>query len=205
VAGGLALIAVAVALVLSRSPPELARGNGIAQVNTVLATVPGSGSGCQSGETLPAGTTAIRLSLESSAGPRVAVAVRSGASVLTRGESEPGWLADVVTVPVRRVARAASPVVVCFAFHGAHERVSFLGVPTPRNEVAHSSLGPLAGRIAIEYLRPGSSSRWSRVHDIARHMGLGRAWAGTWVVALVAALMASAIALASWLAVREPR
>jgi hypothetical protein len=36
-------------------------------------------------------------------------------------------------------------------------------------------------------------------------MGLGRAWAGTWIVLLVAALMAASVAIASSLAVRDPR
>jgi hypothetical protein len=40
---------------------------------------------------------------------------------------------------------------------------------------------------------------------VARRMGLGRAWAGTWVAAMVALLMATGIALASWLTLRESR
>jgi hypothetical protein len=36
-------------------------------------------------------------------------------------------------------------------------------------------------------------------------MGLGRAWAGTWVAAFVGLLMAALIAAGSWLLVRESR
>jgi hypothetical protein len=58
--------------------------------------------------------------------------------------------------------------------------------------------------LTIEYLRRGSSSWWSLALAVARRMGLGRAWAGTWIVLLVAIMMGSAIAIASWLTTREP-
>ncbi len=63
----------------------------------------------------------------------------------------------------------------------------------------------LPGRIAVEYVRAGSSSWWSLVPSVARRMGLGRAWAGTWVAAMVALLMVTGIVLASWLTLREAR
>ncbi|HEY3829139.1 MAG TPA: hypothetical protein VGL57_08090 [Solirubrobacteraceae bacterium] len=204
-AGGLAAVAVALALVLSHPPAILARPSAIEQVNTILAIVPGAGSGCQAGETLPAHTSAIRLSLESSAGPRVAVTVRAGQTVVAHGESAPGWLGKVVTIPVEPLDRTVPNTTVCFAFTGAEERVYFLGVLAPRRGATRTSVGLLQGRMAIEYLRAGNTSWWSLAHSTARRLGLGRAWAGTWIALLVASLMASSIVLASWLTLRESR
>jgi hypothetical protein len=202
---GLALIAVAVAVVLSGSPQVLAGTNGVEPAAKALTSVPGSGSGCQANETLPAHTSAIRLSLEASAGPRVAVNVRSGNTVITHGEGTQGWLGQVVTIPVKGLDRTVRHATVCFSFTGANERVSFLGVPTPKRSAARSGGRALRGPISIEYLRPGGSTWWSLALSTARRMGLGRAWAGTWVALLVAGLMAAGVALASWLAVRELR
>jgi hypothetical protein len=203
-AAGLAFVAVAVAVVLSRAPVVLTGTNGLEPL-VRLAAVPGGGSGCQAGEVLPAHTSAIRISLEASAGPRVAVQVLSGNTVLARGESAAGWLAKVVTIPVAPLARTVRDTTVCFAFAGAYERVSFLGEPTARGGAARTSAGVLAGRMTIEYVRRGSSSWWSLARGVARRMGLGRAWAGTWVVLLVAALMAASVAVASWVTIRESR
>jgi hypothetical protein len=202
---GLALIAIAVAVVLSGGPQVLAGSNGVEPASKALTSVPGSGGGCQADETLPARTSAIRLSLEASAGPRVAVNVLSGKTIVTHGEGAQGWLGQVVTIPVKPLDRTVRHAAICFAFTGANERVSFLGVPTPKRRAATSGGSALRGRISIEYLRPGRSSWWSLALSIARRMGLGRAWAGTWVVLLVASLMAASIALASWLAIRESR
>ncbi len=202
---GLALTVLAVAVVLSHSPQVLAGTNAIEPRPISLAAVPGAGSACQADETLPADTSAIRLSLEASSGPRIVVTVVLGKTVITRGEGTPGWIGEVVTIPVRPLDHATHRADVCFAFAGADERVSFLGAPTPGRSAARTATGVLPGRLAIEYLRPGSSSWWSLALSIARRMGLGRAWAGTWVVLLVAALMATNVALASWLTIRAPR
>jgi hypothetical protein len=203
---GLALTAIAAVIVLSGSPPVLAGTNGVTAVPyPPLTSVPGAGGGCQAGETVPSGASAIRLSLEATAGPRVSVAVWVGGTAIVRGESAAGWLGTVVTVPITPPARTVRNATVCFSFAGAEERVSLLGARTPPQNAARSGARALPGRIAVEYLRAGSSSWWSLAPAVARRMGLGRAWAGTWVAAMVALLMATGIALASWLTLRESR
>jgi hypothetical protein len=206
-AAGFALIVLALVVVLSGSPQVLAGSNGIEPLGNVLTTVPGGGSACQAGETLPAGASAIRLSLGATAGPRVAVAVRAGAGgqIVAHGVSEPGWLGNVVTIPIAPVAHTVRDATVCFAFAGAYERVSFFGLPSSASGAARSGRGALPGRVAIEYVRSGSASWWSRAVSVARRMGLGRAWAGTWVALFVGALMAVCIAAASWSLIRELR
>ena len=55
-----------------------------------------------------------------------------------------------------------------------------------------------------EYLAAGNRSWWSRILEVARHMGLGHALTGTWVVGLIAALMVAVGGLAIRVALREP-
>ena len=186
---GLALMALAIAFVLTRSPPEVAATNSIAFAR-ILATTSGSAGVCQSGERLPAETTAIRLSLAADLGPKVNVEVLSGGQVLTSGDRGPGWGAGVVTVHVRALPRALSGATVCVSFTGANERVDFWGARTPASVSATSPAGRLGGRLRIEYLRSGRSTWWSLATAVARRMGLGRTWPGTWVALLVLALMA---------------
>lgn len=204
---GLAATAIAAAIVLSGSPPVLAGSNGVTPVPyPPLTSVPGAGRGCQAGETVPAGTSAVRLSLEASAGPRVSAAVLAGGRAIAHGVSAQGWLGRVVTVPLAspaRLERTARHATVCFSFAGAEERVSLLGVRTPPRRAARSGARVLPGRIAVEYVRAGTSSWWSLAPSVARRLGLGRAWAGTWVAAVVALLATTAIVLASWLVLRE--
>ena len=136
---GLALTAIAVAIVLSGSPPVLAGTNGVTAVPyPPLTSMPGGGGGCQTDEAVPAGAFAISLSLEASAGPRVSVTVSVGGRTITRGESAAGWLGRVVTVPVQPVERTVHHATVCFSFAGANERVSLLGVRTPSRSAARS-------------------------------------------------------------------
>ena len=203
---GLALTAIAVVIVLSGSPPVLAGTNGVIPVPyPPLTSVPGGGGGCQADETVPAGTSAVRLSLEASAGPRVSVAVLSGGRVIARGASVQGWLGRGVPVPITPLERTVHHATVCFSFAGAEERVSLLGVRTAPRSAVRSGPRVLPGRIAIEYVRAGSASWWSLAPSVARRMGLGRAWAGTWVAAMVALVMATGIVLASWLMLRAAR
>jgi hypothetical protein len=202
-AAGLLLLAAAIAVVMSHSPQLITRRSAFHPANVRLGSVPGSGQACQGQELLPADTNAISVSLNASGGPSVAATVFSGSTLVTFGKSASGWIGRSMTIPVIPLPHAVHPVTVCFAFTGADEQVRFLGVPGPNSSSATSSVGALHGRLTIEYLRRGSSSWWSLVLPVARRMGLGRAWAGTWVAVLVACLMASGVAAASWLALRK--
>jgi hypothetical protein len=80
-----------------------------------------------------------------------------------------------------------------------------MGAEAPRSAAAVTSTGePLAGRLGVEYLAASNRSWWSRILEVARHMGLGHALSGTWVVLLIAALMAAVGALAIRAVLREP-
>lgn len=202
-AAGLALIALAFVLTLAHAPLTVAR-SGVATEHTVVSTAKPA-SACQGGETLPRDTTALRLSLTSALGPRVAVTVLSSSGVVARGTAQPGWSDASVTIPVRPLPRTVAPAKVCFAMTLMNGKIAMRGTRTSPAVAARSSEGPLPGRMGIEYLRPSDSSWWSRATAVARRLGLGHAASGTWNALLVIALAASFITLSSWLVVKELR
>jgi hypothetical protein len=77
-----------------------------------------------------------------------------------------------------------------------------LGVNSPTPAAAASSRSTLGGKIGLEYLAAGRGSWWSRLVSVTQHMGLGRAYTGSWIALLVAALMAAIGVLAIRLTLR---
>lgn len=203
---GLTLIAVAVAVTLTGSPMSVEATNGIPAEDRLALSYDRPAIACQSGETLPAGTTAVRLTLKAVAGPRVRLRALAGRRLLTHGMAASGWTGAAVTVPVATVTRTASHVRICFMVDAAPEDLILVGEHTP---AAVAALGggerPLPGRLRIEYLRPRAASWWSYAPTVARRMGLGRAWSGTWIALAVIVLIGALVAGACWLAVRELR
>ncbi len=200
---GIALIAIVGAYTLTRSPPRVVRTSSPAQAE--VATTISDISFCQAGETLPAGVSGIRLAIWAFFGANIHVAVFSGARTLTAGRRGPDWTGSTVTVPVTPLRQAVSPVKVCVDVGPNSEVLYLMGSEAPRSLAAVTSTGEeLAGRLGIEYLAAGDRSWWSRILEVARHMGLGHALTGTWVVLLIAALMAAAGGLAIRVALREP-
>lgn len=200
-AAGLLLTAAALVAVLSQSPTAVLATNSIPTLEE-LAQVPGAG--CQEGERLPAGTRAIRLSMYAFTGPQVRVQALAGTRVLSSGEHGAGWSGATVTVPVHPVARASSPVRICFAVSPLGERATAYGRETrPALAVREPGGQVLPGRLSVEYLGDGHASWLSLIPTVARHMALGRAWSGIWVVYLLVALMLSALAVAMRVAYRE--
>ncbi len=195
---------VGIGLVLSESPVTVLASNS-ASANEVLTVYGRTARACQTGERLPRGTLAIRLSLGAFTGPRVTVAALSGARLVTFGERGSGWAGQTVTVPVRAVARTVAPVRICFALTLAgDEPVPLYGRSTGRATAARSGGGAaLRGRMAIEYLGAGRASWLALARSVARRMGLGRAWSGAWVAPVVLMLILTATALASRLILRE--
>jgi hypothetical protein len=201
-AAGLTLIAIAAIATLSHAPSTVAATNGIPRTASLSRRV-SVASGCQSDETLPRDTSAVRLGLAAVIGPRVTVKVLAGSHVITRGTAGTGWYGSAVTVPVRPVHGAFSHVTVCFGLSFKTGEVTVIGAPTSRAVAAVADGETLRGRMRVEYLHPGSRSWWSMAVSVIQHMGLGRAASGTWIVLPIAALVTASIALASWLVVRE--
>jgi hypothetical protein len=204
-AAGLTLLVAAIGLALLRSPLAVLGTNGIPDAGEVARTGRGT-SACQAGEVVPAGTSAVRLTLAAEIGPSVTVTARSGARAITDGVRGAGWTGASVTVPVQRVSRTTSNAEICFALGHPLEDIAIFGEHAAR---ADALVGPhgegLPGRMGVEYLRSGGSSWLSLVPTIARRMGVGHAWGGTWIVFALLAAMASSASLLALLALRELR
>ncbi len=203
-AAGLALITVAGVLVLSQAPSVVLASNSI-EPNSELALTGNDANACQGRERLPSGTTAIRLSLAAFTGPAVTVRAVSGTRTIAAGEHGSGWDGKTVTVAVKARSVSISPVEICFAVStvGA-EPVKLFGSDTNPAAAAHGGGGEaLKGRLRIEYLGDGRASWLSLLATVARNMGLGRGWSGTWVALLVALLMLSATAMVVRVVARE--
>jgi hypothetical protein len=203
-AAGLALTVAAVTVVLSQSPVTVLASNSTAAGES-LAFAAGDASACQSGEQIPRGTVAIRLSLGAFTGSAVSVEVLAGTHVVASGERGSGWDGHTVTVPVGSVSHAISPAQVCFAgLVAGGERLTVFGSRAASSLAAHARGGAaLSGRLRIEYLGKGTSSWLALLPSVVRNMALGRAWSGTWVVFMVAMLMLATTILVFSLLVRE--
>jgi hypothetical protein len=188
-AAGLALLVVAGVLVLSEHPLVVLASNSIAP-NATLGVAGNNATACQGGERLPAGTRAIRLSLWALTGPAIKLSAISAGHLVTSGERSSGWDGERVTVPVRAVLTGAAASI-CFAIPTAGvEHVTLFGSDTNPAAAARGGNGQaLAGRLRIEYLGRGHSSWLALPRSVARHMALGRAWSGVWVVFAVLMLM----------------
>jgi Predicted membrane protein (DUF2142) len=199
---GVALLLALGALTLTRAPPRVVRVG--TTTNTQLASTTGDVTVCQANEALPAGASAIRLSLAAYYGSQVRMRASSGSRVLTEGSRGPDWTSRSVTVPVTPLEHGASQVTLCIALGPNSEPIQFWGIDTPAREAAVTGAGQrFGGRVGVEYLAAGQGSWWSRILPVARHMGIGHALSGTWVALLIAALVAAAGLLAIRLALRE--
>ncbi|HLM85439.1 MAG TPA: hypothetical protein VK272_04535 [Solirubrobacteraceae bacterium] len=201
---GLALWGVAGGLTLLQSPIGVLRSN--TRASAFIDQASHTLSACQAGEALPAETSAVRLRVETLLGPRVAVGLFARGRAIARGERGPGWTGGAVTVPVSRLASARTGVTLCFSvFLNGHETAVLNGERTPPAFAARTGGEPLPGRLRVEYLRPSGSSWWSLLPDVARRMGLGRAWAGIWSALLAAVSMCGVVLVCSRLILGELR
>lgn len=183
----------------------VARASGIpSQENYISATRRGT-SYCQPHELVPQHTSAIRLWISAFVGPRVTVDVFSGGHVVIRGTHESGWAGRAITVPVKPLTAAIVNATVCTSFQLHNGEVEVFGVSAPRIFAARQDGRALLGRMAVEYLRRGRTSWAAMALSIARRMGLGRAYAGTWIVLLASALVGAIAVSAAALLLKELR
>jgi hypothetical protein len=198
---GVALIAAVGALTLTRSPPRVVRVG--APSRAIFPLTVSSAEVCQANEVLPAGVSAIRVWLGAYFGSRVRVVALANSQVLTEGVRSPNWTGGAVTVPVTAQSHATSGVTLCFDA-APNSELLYLGVaPASQAESAVWRGKALGARVGVEYLAAGRGSWWSRILTVARHIGIGHALGGTWVVLLIAALAAAVGVLAVRLVVRE--
>jgi Predicted membrane protein (DUF2142) len=202
-AGGLALLALGVALTLSGSPVRVLATNDV-PLQGELTTLHGAATVCQPEGELPHGVAGIRLGLESAIGPRVTVVASSGRRVLARGASDSGWEGADMTVPLHYGGGSVPGTILCVSLETSPKSVLVIGAASGPRIAAASGGESLGGRMRVEYLAPGRRSWWSQALAVARRLGLGRAPSGTWVGGLILALMLAVVALASALCLRGP-
>jgi hypothetical protein len=204
VAVGCIVFAAALGYTILQSPITVASTNTSALMQ-ILSTR-GYLHACQTGEILPRGTTAVRFSMFAGAGPRIGVEIREHGRLIARGEQRSGWTGRSVTVPVRSLPRTHRATELCIkVFTDGNETINVGGQLTSGALAAQSDGESLPGRLKVEYLHPGRSSWLSLVSKVARRMGLGRAWSGTWNVVLVALLMGAVALLSVRIVLRELR
>jgi hypothetical protein len=202
----LATIVVGVAVALAHAPMSVARVNRAASsAEAAIAHATAGADYCQAQEALPAHTSLIRVSLQASIGPRVALSVSSNGRTIASGVQGSAWTGAVVSVPVRPLADAVSDVTVCVSFHAHDELLTLYGKPVPGLPATSDGEGRLPGSMRIEYLRAGARSWASMLSSIVSRMGLGRAFEGDAIASLVFALLAAIAILTSTLVARELR
>lgn len=199
---GLALLAGVCAYALTRAPSQVVRAG--PRAAGLLSGTYHSAEVCQAEEVLPADVSAIRVSLAAYFGAHVRLTAISGSRLVAEGSRGPEWTATSVTIRVKPLRRAVAPVTLCLDIAPNSESIYFFGHPTPEREAAALLPGgPIGGRLQVEYLRPGQGSWWSRITTVARHMGLGRVFSGTWIVLLIAAMVGAVGILSIGLTLRE--
>lgn len=202
-AAGLLLIASAAAATLGHAPLVPARSNS-APTHTELVTTRGPAQTCQDREVVPGGTSAVRLGLTTTLGPRVTVKLLAGRRLLAQGTRAAGEEGASLTVPVRPAPRATvANVRICVLMTLVNSSVTMLGWKTREDRAVGGEGKPLPGRMHVEYLRPATESWWAMASATMHRLGFGRAAPGDWNALLVLALGALLIALSSWLLVRE--
>jgi hypothetical protein len=201
VVGG-ALVAIVCAYALTRSPLRVLRAG--AAPTVVLTAFYSNGEACQPNEVLPAHVTAIRLSLVAYVAAPVHVKAYSGTRLLTQGSRGSDWTGTSVTVPVKPLSHSASDVTLCFDVAPNSQAIYLFGSEVPASEAMTIYTGQrIPAKLDAEYLAVAKGTWWSRILPVARRMGLGRAFSGTWIVLLIAALVAAVAILAGRLTLRE--
>jgi hypothetical protein len=189
VGGGFALLLVALAVTLLQSSPRSAGSNYVGELEEV-AELRGADRRCQDDEGIPADTGALRLLIGTYGrpAPDLRVTVTRRGEIVTAGSRPGGGPEGHVDIPVREVDDGASGVRVCVAA-GAGGRTVLYGS---------------AGRLHLEWLRPGSESWLELLPTIAHRFALGR-WNpfGTLLLPLVALLLAATWFAAARLVLRE--
>jgi hypothetical protein len=201
----LLLLSIAIGLTLAHSPPTVARSDRTPLEGSFLKTKH-TVQACQQHETLPAGVSAIRLSLYDVYGPRLSVKVLAGGHVIASGDRAAGWIGESPTVPLNPVSHASRDTKLCFSLGRPVGLAAIDGSSThAAGGLTYADGHRVGGRMRTEYLKPGARSWWSLAPSIARRMGLGHWPAGTWMALPLGATIVVIAVSAAWLIARELR
>ena len=199
---GLALIGAVLLGVLLQAPDTVIASNHLTVRGEVGPFEPHT-KVCQANEPLPASTAAIRMSIIAYLGPAVSVTVSHGGQIISRGQRGTGWIGGSLTLSLKHPIAASTDAEICVTRAPGPLAAGLLGNISPPDRAATSNGIPLQGRLRIEYLTRGHQSWLSKAKFVARRLGLGHSPSGTWIVLPLLAMMAIAVALGTWLLIRE--
>jgi hypothetical protein len=196
VAIGLFAIAAAAAAILLQSEQRRSGSNLTSDLGFVVGLAPGQQL-CEPGELLPAETAALRLAASAGAGPgpSLGASISGPGGPIGSGVLAAGWRRGAVRIPVTRVRRTTGATV-CLRNLGSRE-VAFGGSVPDGSYVLLIDGKALAGRLRIEYLRPGSESWLALAPTLSHRFSLAKADVlRHWAAAATLALMALALLVA---------
>jgi hypothetical protein len=203
---GFALMAAVLVWLLLQTPKAVISSNYVT-VTQELGLLREHTTVCQSGERLPAGTAAIRVSMGAIAhvGPSVSATVSHQGRIVASGHHDGGWVSGSLTVPLRPPVEKPADAKICLVPGRIGMPVELIGNMAPRNLATTVNGTPLSGRMRVEYLKRGHRSWLSMARHVARRLGLGHSPSGAWIVFPLVVLMALAVTLAAWLLLLEQR
>jgi hypothetical protein len=196
-AGGL-VIAIALVLVLSERGPRRSGSNRVPNGEFAVTLERGS-SVCQPGETIPADTAAVEMTIGTYRAPGTPLQVHiTGAQggLISEGGLGHGWQQGVVAIPIRRVPANHTAATVCLRNTGS-DALALAGVAPFGAGTIKINGRSVFGALRLDYLRPERGSYFSLLPTIADRVGYGKgsytrdwAWIGVLVaVATVAVLV----------------
>ena len=209
IALALALVAIATGLVIDMSgaAPRLAGGNDTHWPAPDFSdTVPGGGSVCDAGTTLPADAARMVMTIGSNGRPLPRISVTFAPTGSTRtlrlgGLAAGGVQGAEVSVPLRHPHGPSAAGTLCLRVGGHHPLVFGDEAPVSGTTIDGK---PVAGTVVILYYRAGSESWWSLLGALDTRFGLGK-WSifGDWTLPVMALAMLALFAGVVRLLLRE--
>jgi hypothetical protein len=193
----LAGIGAAALAILVQSAPRRAGTNMTSDLGYVLHLAPRQ-TLCEPGEIIPAGTGALRLrgKPQGGRGPALSSTVTGPAGQVTNGSRGGGWQPGLVSIPLRRVVQDTVTATVCLTDIGP-VGASFGGSVPDGSFIVDIDGHPLAGRLRIDYMRPGRESWLSLLPELQRRVAIGKGdLVRHWAFYGFLVLMLAAVALA---------
>ena len=209
IALALALVAIATGLVIDMSgaAPRLAGGNDTHWPAPDFSdVVPGGGSVCDAGTTLPADAARMVMTIGSNGRPLPRISVTFAPTGSTRtlglgGLAAGGVQGAEVSVPLRHPHGPSAAGTLCLRVGGQHPLVFGDEAPVSGSTIDGK---PVPGTVVILYYRAGSESWWSLLGALDTRFGLGK-WGffGDWTLPVMALAMLALFAGVIRLLIRE--
>jgi len=201
---GALVLATAIAVALSHASVRRTGTNDVV-ISGIVDTLHGAHRLCQDGELLPAGTTALELTVTGRRRPALAVELldpATGAPVAAGTTDAWGEASATVRLRPRSVHERGVRVCVRLRTPGSGASAMLYGEPAAGEQSATDDGQRLGGRLRVDYVGTGSPSWASFAPTVVARIGRGHAWSGTSVALVATLLTLLSISLAAWLLAR---